>query len=229
MSQLKQSPLLGPTTLENGDSLSQPEFHRRYQGYPEDRKIELVGGIVYMASPVRRPHGTFSVLLILLLGQYWMKTPGTEVADNMTAILGEDSEPQPDVLLRLTAECGGQSSYNEEQYLVGAPEMVVEIAHSSRALDMNQKKHDYFKAGVQEYLVLCIEEHELHWFHFPSRRKLKADKNGVFKSKVFPGLWVDSAALLAKDSSKLLATVNLGLETKAHTDFVALLQSRASR
>ncbi len=32
--------------LENGDRLTQPEFHRRYEAYPEDVKIELVGGIV---------------------------------------------------------------------------------------------------------------------------------------------------------------------------------------
>ena len=43
--------------LHNGDRLTQAEFHRRYEAYPEDVKFELVGGIVYMTSPLRRPHG----------------------------------------------------------------------------------------------------------------------------------------------------------------------------
>src|SRR5262249_5049943 len=37
--------------LEDGQRLTQPEFHRRYQAYPEDVKFELIGGVVHMASP----------------------------------------------------------------------------------------------------------------------------------------------------------------------------------
>ncbi len=53
--------------LENGDHMSQAEFHRRYEAYPEDTKFELIGGVVYMASPQRIDHGeiqgTFSMVL----------------------------------------------------------------------------------------------------------------------------------------------------------------------
>jgi hypothetical protein len=157
--------------LCNGDHLTQEEFHRRYSAYHEDVKFELIGGIVYTASPLKRRHGTSQPLLSYIFVHYSGATPGTEVADNMTTILGEKSEPQPDLILRLLTECGGQSSYNEEEYLVGPPELVAEVAHSSRAIDMNRKRKDYLAAGVQEYLVLlCVEEQELHWFHFPSKR-----------------------------------------------------------
>jgi hypothetical protein len=212
--------------LHNGDRLTQEEFHRRYEAYPEDVKFELVGGIVYMASPLRRPHGTSSPKLSLVLSLYEAATPGTEVADNMTAILGEKSEPQPDLMLRLLTECGGQSAYNEEQYLVGAPEWVGEVAHSSKAIDLGAKRKDYLIAGVQEYLVFCVEEQELVWFHFPSKRKLKPDRHGVWKSKVFPGLWINGPALLERDSARLISTIQQGLATEEHTAFARRLAEK---
>jgi hypothetical protein len=212
--------------LHDGDHLTQAEFHRRYEAYPEDAKFELIGGTVYMASPLKRPHGIYHPELSLVLTVYKADTPGVEVADNMTTILGKEGEPQPDLMLRLLTECGGQSGYNEEEYLVGAPELVGEVAHSSKAIDLGGKRKDYLAAGVQEYVVLCVEEKELHWFHFPSRRKLKADRNGVWKSRVFPGLWLDGPALLARDSARLLATVQQGLATPEHAAFARRLEEK---
>ncbi len=216
-------------TLENGDRLTQAEFHRRYLDYPEGVKIELVGGVVHMPSPTRGPHGLYHSQLNLVLALYAASTPGVEVADNITAILGEESEPQPDLLLRLVPECGGQSRYNAEQYLEGAPEFVAEIAHSSAAIDLHAKRDDYLAAGVQEYLVLVVAEPEIHWFHFPSRRRLRPNKAGVWKSRVFPGLWLDGPALLERDSSRLIATIQEGLATPKHAAFVAQLQERQTR
>ncbi len=225
-SRLPKRPKAQPPTLHNGDHLTQAEFHRRYEAYPKDVKFELIGGIVYMASPLKRKHGTHHFKLSLVLSLYEAATPGIEGADNMTAILGEESEPQPDLMLRLLTECGGQSKYNEEDYLVGAPELVAEVAHSSKAIDMGRKRQDYLEAGVQEYIVLCIEEQELHWFHFPSRKKLKADRKGVWKSRVFPGLWIHGPALLARDSARLMATVQQGLATPDHAKFARQLAEK---
>lgn len=216
-------------SLYNGDHMKQPEFHRRYLAYPDDRKFELIGGVVYMASPLKRPHGTSHPELSLVLALYKGSTPGVEVADNMTTILGEESEPQPDLMLRLLTEYGGQSHYNEDDFLVGAPEFIAEVAHSSRSIDMNRKRLDYLEAGVQEYLVWCLEEDELHWFHFPSKRKLKPDREGLWKSRVFPGLWLDGPALLARDTARLVAGLQKGLASSEHAAFVGKLQGRAGR
>jgi Uma2 family endonuclease len=213
-------------SLHSGDRLTQAEFHRRYEAYPEDVKFELIGGIVYMASPLKRPHGTYHPELSFVLTLYKAGTPGVEVADNMTTILGEEGEPQPDLMLRLLTECGGQSGYNEDNYLVGAPELVAEVADSSKAIDMGGKRKDYLAAGVQEYLVLCVEDQELHWFHFPSRRKLKPDRNGVWKSRIFPGLWLDGPALLARDAARLGVTAQQGLATPEHAAFARRLAKK---
>ena len=176
----------GTPLLCNGDRMKQPEFHKRYETYPKNVKFELVGGVVYMASPLRLPHGTYQPYLSLALTLYQGGTPGVDVADNATVILGEESEPQPDLMLRVLTEYGGRSGVTEDEYCQGPPELVAEIAHSSRAIDMNQKRADYEQAGVLEYLVLCVEERELHWFHFQSRRMIRPDRQGVARSASFP-------------------------------------------
>ena len=214
-----------PPLLANGDRMNQAEFHRRYQAYPDDEKFELVGGIVYMASPLRYPHGTYHLKLGTLLDLYATGTPGVEGADNATTILGEESEPQPDLLLRIVWECGGQSQVNSDKYLEGAPELLAEIAYSSRSIDLNQKKDDYQKAGVLEYLVLSIEDEKLFWFHFPSGQSIVPDRRGVSRSLVFPGLWIHGVALLALDARKYQRALQQGLKSRDHAAFVKRLKS----
>ena len=219
----------GTPLLCNGDRMKQPEFHKRYEAYPDDVKFELVGGVVYMASPLRMPHGRYQPFLSFVLMLYQGGTPGVEVADNATVILGEESEPQPDLLLRILTEYGGRSGVTEDEYCQGPPELLAEIAHSSRAIDMNQKRADYEQCGVLEYLVLCVEERELHWFHFPSRRPIRPDRRGIARSRVFPGLWIDVAALLERDGPRLVAAVQQGLATPAHAAFVRRLERARKR
>ncbi|HLQ46279.1 MAG TPA: Uma2 family endonuclease [Planctomycetaceae bacterium] len=212
------------TELCSGDRLSQPEFHRRYMAYPTHVKFELVQGVVYMASPMRRPHGLDHVELSYLLKHYSAATVGTEVLDNTTAILDEDSEPQPDLCVCIQTEFGGQSSEDAEGYMVGAPELVAEIAHSSRAIDLFEKRDDYRKAGVREYLVLCVAERELHWFHFPSGEMIRPEREGISRSREFPGLWIDVAALMARDTKRLRAALDRGLARREHAAFCRRLK-----
>jgi Uma2 family endonuclease len=214
----------GAPLLCNGDRMKQPEFHFRYEAYPEDVKFELVGGTVYMASPLRRPHGVYHTELGLVLGFYRAETPGVEAVDNATLILGEDSEPQPDLCLRILTEYGGRSRVNADEYLVGPPELVAEVAHSSRAIDLNPKRQDYERTGVREYLVRSIEEQQLHWLDFASGRPVRPGRAGVARSRVFPGLWVHVPALLARDSRRLIETVQQGTASRPHAAFVRRLE-----
>jgi hypothetical protein len=43
--------------LEQGDHLDQKTFHARYEAMPEGTRAELIGGVVYMPSPLKLPHG----------------------------------------------------------------------------------------------------------------------------------------------------------------------------
>jgi Uma2 family endonuclease len=212
--------------LRHGDRLTQAEFHRRYAAYPEDVKAELIGGIVYMASPVGWPHAAHHSKLHLVLGLYEAGTPGIEVLDNATTILDERGEPQPDLALRILPEYGGHSRRNADDYLEGAPELLAEIADSSAAIDLGRKRKDYQRTGVLEYVVLSIAEQRLYWFHFPSGQTITPNRQGVARSRVFPGLWIAVPALLARDSARLVEVVEQGLASRPHAAFVKRLAAR---
>jgi Uma2 family endonuclease len=198
--------------LENGDRMKQPEFHRLYEAYPDKRaKFELVGGTVYMASPLGWRHGRYHLILGQVLAAYERATPGVEAGDNATVILGEESEPQPDLTLRILPEYGGRSTVNADEYVEGPPELLAEIAYSSRSIDMNQKRRDYERAGVQEYLVVLVGDQVLHWFDFATGGEVRRGRDGVRRSRVFPGLWLDDAALLARDGPRLIEVVQQGV------------------
>jgi Uma2 family endonuclease len=211
-------------SLVNGDRMSQPEFHRRYLTRPDHEKWELIGGVVFMASPLGRPHGYYHPHLSGPMWLYMTATPGIELLDNATTILGEESEPQPDLELRILPAYGGQSRDTADNYVGGAPELVVEIAHSNRAIALGAKHDDYKQAGVLEYVVLCVEEQKIHWFDFRTGRPIRPTRQGVYRSRVFPGLWIDGVALLARDSRRLVEVIQQGLASPEHARFVKRLQ-----
>jgi Uma2 family endonuclease len=211
--------------MYSGDRMSRQEFHRLYEKTPDGFKAELVGGIVYVASPLKRRHGTNHPYLSGLLFAYQGATPGVELGDNTTVLLGDEGEPQPDLLLRILPEHGGQSTTSPDDYIEGAPELVAELAHSSRSIDLNAKRDDYARYGVLEYLVVNLADRRLHWLDLRSGQELSPDGDGVVRVRCFPGLWIHAEALLAKDYAQLMATLQQGLATPEHSEFVRRLEA----
>lgn len=214
--------------LHNGDRMTQPEFHRIYSQMPESFRAELIGGVVYVASPLKRRHGTHHLYLGGLFLGYQGYTPGTEAGDNATIILSEQGEPQPDLFLRILPEYGGQSQTDEADYVVGAPESIAEIALSSRAIDLHAKRADYTRYGVLEYLVWCVRERQLRWFDLRADQELQPDADGVYRIRSFPGLWIHGEALFTQDYQRSMAVLNQGLATPEHAAFVKRLAEKAS-
>jgi Uma2 family endonuclease len=214
--------------LENGDRLDQPTFHARYEAMPEDTRAELIGGIVFlMASPLRRTHGKAHAQVIWLLGDYELATPGVDLLDNATNILGPESEPQPDACLLVVPEQGGQTT-EKDGYVVGAPELIVEVALSTEAIDLHAKKADYEKFGVREYVVVALRQRRLCWFVLQGERFRESppDEDGIYRSTVFPGLWLDPAALLSENKPRLREVLAAGLASPEHAAFVARLAAQ---
>ena len=213
--------------LANGDRLTRDEFERRYEAMPHVKKAELIEGTVYMPSPVHATaHGEPHAHIMTWLGVYAAATPGVSVADNATVRLDLDNEPQPDALLRIAADCGGQSRISEDDYVDGAPELIVEVAHSSAAYDLHDKKHAYRRNGVQEYVVWQIEDDRIDWFvlEVGAYLSLSSDEDGRLASRTFPGLVMDVEALRREDVSAVLALVQEHVGTDAHQAFVDRLQ-----
>ncbi|HEY9869425.1 MAG TPA: Uma2 family endonuclease [Candidatus Obscuribacterales bacterium] len=205
--------------------MSRQEFHRAYEQAPPEYRAELIAGVVHEPSPVSYSHGTFDSLLGTIIGLYVGNTPGVSQAHNASVFLSDEDEVQPDIMLLIEPSCKGQSKRTEDDYVEGAPELVAEIALSSQAIDLGLKKKRYAMFGVLEYIVVCVRPRRIQWFDLPSGRTLAADSNGILQSVVFPGLWINRRALLELDYQGCMRTVEQGLQTKAHEEFVLKLAS----
>jgi Uma2 family endonuclease len=214
---LKSVPL-----LKNGERLDQKNFHAHYEASPPGFRAELIGGIVYVSSPLKPRHGRYDHHVNHWLGEYSVETPATEVLTNTTDILGPKSEPQPDVCLVILPEFKGQTREDNHGYLTGPPELVVQISDATERLDLGARKDDYEKAGVREYLVVALRRQEVLWFirRRGKFRELTAGPDGILRSETFPGLWLDPAALLRREVKRLLAVLRLGLASPEHAAFV---------
>lgn len=211
--------------LQSGDRLTRPEFERRYTAMPHIKKAELIEGTVYMASPLRfEPHAEPHADFMIWLGNYKVATPGVRLGDNPTVRMDLDNEPQPDALLMIDTAYGGSAYIGTDGYVEGAPELVAEIAASSAAIDSGDKKRAYRRNGMQEYIVWQVFEQKIHWYSLTSEDYIALEaQDGVIKSSVFPGLWLDVAAMLVGDMIKVLAVLQQGLASAAHQRFVERL------
>lgn len=212
--------------LENGDLLTRAEFERRYTAMPALKKAELIEGIVYMASPLRfEPHAEPHADLMGWLWTYKIATPGVRLGDNPTVRLDVDNEPQPDAVLLIDAQRGGQTCLSDDGYIVGAPEFVAEIAASTATIDLRDKKRVYRRSMVREYLVWQVIDRRIDWFSLQEEEyiSLLPDAEGIIRSRVFPGLWLAVSALLDGDMSSAIATLQTGLNSATHQEFVQQL------
>ena len=197
--------------LHNGDHLDQPTFHALYSQTPEGFKAELVGGVVYVASPVSPYHGRPSGRVM-----YWL----TDYA----------GETQPDASMMILPECGGQARVTEKG-IVGAPEFVAEVAYSTASIDLHRKRDDYERAGVREYLVVLPADGTVVGFT-RGRAGFKPNDvgaDGIWRSRVFPGLWLDPAGLFGESPRPLDAALKLGLADPKHAPFAAKLAAKRAK
>ena len=217
-----------PLPLKNGDRLSRAEFERRYTARPDLKKAELIEGVVYMPSPVRAvSHAEPHAAILGWLVTYCASTPGVRAADNATVRLDLDNEPQPDALLRIVPAAGGRTMMSADDYIDGAPELIVEIAASSAAIDLHDKLRAYRRNGVREYLVWQVLERQIDWFVLTGGeyRPLAATAGGMLESRVFPGLRLAVDALLQGDIAGVLAELRNGLSIPEHAEFVEHLRA----
>lgn len=223
------SPLKHLPPLESGDRLTRPEFERRYAAAPHIKKAELIEGIVYVASPLRHEqHGKPHSRVMTWLGVYQAMTPGVDLSVEPTVRLDLDNEPQPDAVLFIESAVGGQTQLSSDGYIEGSPELIVEIAASSAAIDRGSKKQVYRRNGVLEYVIWQSYENQIEWFHLTDGdyRLLSPGADGIIRSQVFPGLWLAVEALLNNQMARVLEVLQLGLNSAEHEEFAEQLKKK---
>jgi Uma2 family endonuclease len=211
--------------LLNGDHLSLPEFERRYWAAPEDKRYELIEGIVIMSPPISNDHGEAQLTLGSFLKRYAQTTSGVVAGTNVSFRLDGKNEFEPDVFLRIASGKLARSKIGTDRLIDGGPELIAEIAVSSAAYDLHEKKSVYQRCLVPEYFVWQVMDSQIHWFALENGEyvEMKPQSDGAIHSKIFPGLWLDTRALLDGNEAKVSRILEKGLKSAERSAFVKKL------
>jgi Uma2 family endonuclease len=106
---------------------------------------------------------------------------------------------------------------------------MAEVSASSVSHDLYEKLRAYQRNGVREYMVWRVWDSAIDWFiHREGRfERLPLTAEGHYRSEVFPGLWLDPAALIGGDLALVMAVLQQGLAAPDHAAFVAKLKAAA--
>ena len=197
-----------PVSLESGDHLSREEFHRRYLARLDIKKAELVDGVVYVPSLLRGDyHGEPHAFVMHWLGHYRLSRPGLRCMDSTTLLLDGTVEVQPDAMLWRPVD--GGPYMNERGFIVGPPQLIVEVSASSASYDLHEKKEAYRRNGVREYVVWRVLDQAIDWFRLQDGEyvPIGPDADGIIESEQFPGLRLRVPSLLAGDMTAVLTAL----------------------
>jgi Uma2 family endonuclease len=193
-------------SLENGAVMSREEFHRLFAECEDFERAELIEGVVYLPSPVKVDrHARQHKLILAWLDHYVGDRADIEHAAPASVLLDDQNEPIPDAMLYRLAP----GRIDDDGYVTGAPELIVEIANTSHSRDLHQKKRAYERNGVREYIVWRTRNDAIDWFELRDGAYVQRqpDERGIIESATFPGLRLDVAAMARLDRKAVLAAL----------------------
>ena len=185
--------------------MTRQEFHRLYSECEELERVELIEGVVYMPSPIRfEGHAREQGLMLDWLSDYASRHPDVQYSPPGSVLLDDQNEPEPDAMLFRMSP-----GRIDDGYISGAPELVVEIAASSKSRDLHQKKRAYERNGVLEYIVWRTDDGAIDWFELRDGGYVARtpDGAGVIESREFPGLRLAVRSMLVHDRAAVLAAL----------------------
>ena len=167
---------------------------------PEDRKAELIDGVMIMPSPPSDRHEKLQIFLLRLIGEYVERFDLGEVRGSRTAVmLAEDQVTEPDVLFVAKA----RAAIIRDAGVFGAPDLVIEVLSASTvAYDRGPKFRAYERAGVRE--LWLIDPYGPAGTEFYQRageafRPVMPDADGVLHAVALPGFKLNVGWLWPED------------------------------
>jgi Uma2 family endonuclease len=127
--------------------------YSHYAALPEDgQRYEIVDGVLYMAPSPSGSHQDSVLGIAAALRAYMKATSNGKVwVAPFDVELAPDTIVQPDVLILLKQNL---SRYRESR-IIGAPDLVVEVASPATAIYDRRVKYDaYAQAGIPEYWIV---------------------------------------------------------------------------
>lgn len=218
--------------FRDGDRFaSVAEFERLREEIVDGTKAELIRGVVHMTPPASDEHGRPHVHLSGWLCLYEAATPGVLTSIDQIAHPEEEEATSvgPDITMIVDPACGGAVRRVKGAW-DGRLDLVVEVARTSVRVDLGLKREVYEASGAREYLVWVVPDARVVWWRREGEAyvELAPGADGLLRSTVFPGLWLDPSALATKDLPRLLAALQRGLATPEHAAFAERLRAARS-
>jgi Uma2 family endonuclease len=135
------------------------EFHRLGDmGAFEGKRAMLINGVILEEGAMNPPHaitlGLIDEAIRTAFGGGW------RFRSRLPLVLGQDLDPEPDFAV-IAGTPRGSSDHPT------TADLVIEVADSSLAFDVNEKRLLYAKAGIREYWVVDINGRRLHVYRDP--------------------------------------------------------------
>ena len=158
------------------------------QGLFENQSVELLQGEIVIMSPEREPHAYYNSevadYLRTLLGNQ------AKIRDAKPITLPNNSEPEPDIAIvqPLGREYLEHHPFPENIF------WIVEFSQATLSKDLGKKKDIYAEAGIVEYWVVDLNNHQLRVFRDLSNQKYTSEltlNTGVIASIAFPKILIE--------------------------------------
>jgi hypothetical protein len=143
----------------NQPHLSIEEFEQqaRAAGWDEDTRVELLDGQIVWMNPVNDPH-VAAVIRLTRLFLRRLSDDQASVSVQNPVTIPEYNEPVPDLtLVRPRADDYAAAKAGPEDIL-----LIVEVADTTLARDLNWKAGIYAKAGIAEYWAVDLNNQRVH-------------------------------------------------------------------
>jgi Uma2 family endonuclease len=127
----------------------------------EDERYELLEGWLVTKMTRNPPHET---AVATLCGLLFKGLPDPYTCRAQGAITLADSEPEPDVAIYP----GPQSRYRTHHPGPGELVLVIEVSDGSLARDWGIKLRTYARAGIAEYWIVNLIDHQIEVYREPS-------------------------------------------------------------
>src|SRR5947209_7913359 len=218
--------------LAHGYRLTRNDFERRWDAMPNLKVAELIDGVVYLPEiGSHLYHGQLAAHIIGWSGTYVTYTRGTEGGCHPSLKLDDLNEPQPDLVLMVKPSHGGQARLDDEGFLVTVPDCIGEVCPDSASYDLHVKLDLYRRQGVKEYIVWRVRDRAIDWLILrgDEYERMEPSRDGIYRSEVFPGLWLDAQAMLGGRLAVVFQVAKLGLASPEHQQFVEHLARQATR
>lgn len=181
--------LKSPSRIEEAEWMTAADFFREA---PEDRKAELINGVMVVPMPPLEIHERLFGFLFTLLRSYVEEFGLGEVRGSRTPVeLGATIVPEPDLLFVAKSRV----HMIQRKGILGAPDFVIEILSSGTVqLDRGDKFRAYESAGVRElWLIDPYGPSGTNFYQLQDGEFVSVvpDASGILRSIAIPGFWMD--------------------------------------